>query len=66
MLTTLKSLTVLDLDLVDSNEAMIVLNNLPNVQMLNGKSTKDDDEEEEENTEGKGMERGNMNPIKKI
>ena len=34
---------------------MIVLNNLPNVQMLNGKSTKDEEEEEEEEgTEGEG------------
>ena len=31
---------------------MIVLNNLPNVQMLNGKSTKDDEDEEEEGSEG--------------
>ena len=42
------------MDLIDSNEAMIVLTNLPNVQMLNGKSTKDDEEEEEEATEGEG------------
>ena len=28
---------------------MLVLNNLPNVQILNGRSTKDDEEEEEEN-----------------
>ena len=27
---------------------MLVLNNLPNVQILNGRSTKDDDDEEEE------------------
>jgi len=47
-LTTLKSLTELDIDLIDSNEAMLVLNNLPNVQILNGRSTKDDDDEEEE------------------
>ena len=38
----------MDIDLIDSNEAMLVLNNLPNVQILNGRSTKDDDEEEEE------------------
>ena len=43
---TLKSLTILDLDLVDSNEAILVLNNLPNVQILNGKNTNDDEEEE--------------------
>ena len=30
---------------------MIVLNNLPNVQLLNGKSTKDDEEDEEEENE---------------
>ena len=47
-MTTLKSLTELDIDLIDSNEAMLVLNNLPNVQILNGRSTKDDDYEEEE------------------
>ena len=47
-MTTLKSLTELDIDLIDSNEAMLVLNNLPNVQILNGRSTKDDDDEEEE------------------
>ena len=44
----MKSLTELDIDLIDSNEAMLVLNNLPNVQILNGKSTKDDEDEEEE------------------
>ena len=38
ILMTLKSLTILDLDLVDSNEAILVLNNLPNVQILNGKN----------------------------
>ena len=38
----------MDIDLIDSNEAMLVLNNLPNVQILNGRSTKDDDDEEEE------------------
>ena len=27
---------------------MLVLNNLPNVQILNGRSTKDDDDDEEE------------------
>ena len=27
---------------------MLVLNNLPNVQILNGRSTKDDDDEEED------------------
>ena len=34
---TIKSLTILDIDLIDSNEAILVLNNLPNVQILNGK-----------------------------
>ena len=51
---TIKSLTILDIDLIDSNEAILVLNNLPNVQVLNGKSTKEDEEEEfeeEENNE---------------
>ena len=33
---------------------MLVLNNLPNVQILNGRSTKDDDDDEEENIEGEG------------
>ena len=46
ILMTLKSLTILDLDLVDSNEAILVLNNLPNVQILNGKNTNGDEEEE--------------------
>ena len=48
VLTTLKSLTELDIDLIDSNEAMLVLNNLPNVQILNGRSTKDDEDDEED------------------
>ena len=48
VLTTIKSLTELDIDLIDSNEAMLVLNNLPNVQILNGRSTKDDDDDEED------------------
>ena len=39
------------MDLIDSNEAMLVLNNLPNVQILNGRSTKDDDDEDEEEEE---------------
>ena len=39
----------LNIDLIDSNEAMLVLNNLKNLQILNGRSTKDEDEEEEEN-----------------
>ena len=33
---------------------MLVLNNLPNVQILNGRSTKDEDDEEEDNGEGGG------------
>ena len=45
-------MTELDIDLIDSNEAMLVLNNLPNVQILNGRSTKDEDDEEEDNVEG--------------
>ena len=40
-------MTELDLDLVNSEQAMLVLNSLPNVQILNGKSTKEDDDEEE-------------------
>ena len=51
---TLKSLTILDIDLIDSNEAILVLNNLPNVQILNGKNTKEEEEdefEEDENNE---------------
>ena len=48
---TIKSLTILDIDLIDSNEAILILNNLPNVQILNGKSTKEDDEEEYEDDE---------------
>ena len=40
-------MTELYIDLIDSNEAMMVLNNLPNVQLLNGKNTKDDDDDEE-------------------
>ena len=48
VLTTLKSLTELDIDLIDSNEAMLVLNNLPNGQILNGRSTKDDEDDEED------------------
>ena len=51
VLTTIKSLTQLDIDLIDSNEAMLVLNNLPNVQVLNGRSTKDEDDDEEDNGE---------------
>ena len=48
-------MTELDIDLIDSNEAMLVLNSLPNVQILNGRSTKDeDDEEEEENPDREG------------
>ena len=51
----IKNLTELDIDLIDSNEAMLVLNNLPNVLKLNGRNTKDDDdEEEEENGEREG------------
>ena len=48
----IKNLTELDIDLIDSNEAMLVLNNLPNVLKLNGRNTKDDDDEEEDNGEG--------------
>ena len=48
---TIKSLTILDIDLIDSNEAILVLNNLPNVQILNGKSTRDEEEEEYEEEE---------------
>ena len=33
---------------------MLVLNNLPNVQILNGRSTKDEDDEEEDNGDGGG------------
>ena len=51
----IKNLTELDIDLIDSNEAMLVLNNLPNVLKLNGRNTKDDDDEEEENGEGEGF-----------
>ena len=51
VLTTIKSLTELDIDLIDSNEAMLVLNNLANVQILNGRSTKDDDDDEEEDSD---------------
>ena len=40
--------------MIDSNEAMLVLNNLPNVQILNGRSTKDEDDEEEDNGDGGG------------
>jgi len=55
VLTMIKNLTELDIDLIDSNEAMLVLNNLPNVLKLNGRNTKDDDdEEEEENGEREG------------
>ena len=62
VLTTIKSLSELDIDLIDSNEAMLVLNNLPNVQILNGRSTKDEDDEEEENIEGEG-EYGESNEV---
>ena len=48
---TIKSLTILDIDLIDSNEAILILNNLPNVQILNGKSTKEEEEEEYEDEE---------------
>lgn len=47
MLCQVKALVVLNIDLVDSNEAMLVLNKLPNIQVLNGRSTKEEDEEEE-------------------
>ena len=72
VLTTIKSLTELYIDLIDSNQAMLVLNNLPNVIMLNGKSTKDEDDDEdgegeyEENNEIEEMEnKGNWNNINK-
>ena len=48
MLVKIKSLTQLNIDLIDSSEAMLVLNNLPNVQILNGRSTKEEDDDEEE------------------
>ena len=48
MLAKIKSLTQLNIDLIDSSEAMLVLNNLPNVQILNGRSTKEEDDDEEE------------------
>ena len=51
----IKNLTELDIDLIDSNEAMLVLNNLPNVLKLNGRNTKDDDDEEEDNGEEEGF-----------
>ena len=55
VLANIKSLNELYIDLVDSNQAMIVLNNLPNVQLLNGRNTKDDDDEEEEDNGGEGV-----------
>ena len=58
---TIKSLTILDIDLIDSNEAILILNNLPNVQILNGKSTKEDDEEEYEDDEKDYNETDNNN-----
>ena len=62
VLTTIKSLTELDIDLIDSNEAMLILNNLPNVQILNGRSTKDDDDDdEEEDNAGEGGYEENKN-----
>ena len=51
MLCQIKALVVLNIDLVDSNEAMLVLNKLPNIQVLNGRSTKEEDEEEEREDE---------------
>ena len=33
--------------MINSNEAMLVLNKLPNIQILNGRSTKEEDDEEE-------------------
>ena len=63
VLTTIKSLTELDIDLIDSNEAMLVLNNLPNVQILNGRSTKDDDDDEEEEEENVDDDLGEINAM---
>ena len=40
---------------------MLVLNNLPNVQILNGRSTKDDDHEEEEDEEERESHENNEN-----
>ena len=48
VLTTIKSLTELNIDLIDSNEAILVLNKLPNVQILNGRSTKEEDDDDDE------------------
>ena len=56
---TLKSLTILDIDLIDSNEAILVLNNLPNVQILNGKNTKEEEEEFEEDENNENINTGN-------
>ena len=37
--------------MINSNEAMLVLNKLPNIQILNGRSTKEEDTEEEDDEE---------------
>ena len=63
---TIKSLTILDIDLIDSNEAILVLNNLPNVQILNGKSTKDEEEEEYEDEEKEHNENDNSSRRNKL
>jgi hypothetical protein len=49
VLITIKSLTNLSIDLIDSSEAMLILNKLPNIEILNDHSTKEEDDEEEEN-----------------
>ena len=49
VLVTIKSLTNLSIDLIDSTEAMLILNKLPNIEILNDHSTKEEDDEEEEN-----------------
>ena len=56
---TLKSLTILDIDLIDLNEAILVLNNLRNVQILNGKNTKEEEEEFEEDENNENINTGN-------
>ena len=42
---------------------MLVLNNLPNVQILNGRSTKDDDDDEEEEEENVDDDLGEINAM---
>lgn len=54
-LATLPNLTSLNISILHSHEALLILNNLPNLELLNGKMTKDDvniidiDENEVEN-----------------